>query len=208
MVKNILKIIGKIEKEPKIEGSKVYLTLHTDIDNRDKSESVLYVELTQNQWGKVKHKYLNSEVIITGQIQARKTKNGIPLIFVKANNITLSKSTSKKITIQEVENRPKVSNPPKKAWFKNFEENQFIEIDVNSVELVEKDHLTGTIPYNLINGFKSPIAIRPLENNKYALVAGVRGYFSAKLMNTSIKAYITDLTHKEFVEKYCYENKK
>lgn len=215
MVINSLKIKGKIEKEPKIDGARVFLTLKTNLYNKENTESILYVELPLSQWENIKDIYLNTDVEINGQIQARKTKNGTPLTYVKATNANVlteknkknnSKKKKKKEDIEvakSIENvNPKLEK--KEAWYKSIDDSEFIMIDSSEIELIEKVHMYGNVPFNLVKGFDRPVAVRKIDDGKYALVAGMQSFFSARIMNKPVKAYVTELDHEEFIKKYCY----
>lgn len=48
------------------------------------------------------------------------------------------------------------------------------------------------------------IAVRPIENQKYSLVMGIRGYALAKLLNiTKVPVVIKDMSYKDFVKQYA-----
>lgn len=215
MVINSLKIKGKIEKEPKVDGARVFLTLKTNLYNKENTESILYVELPLSQWENIKDVYLNTDVEINGQIQARKTKNGTPLTYVKATNANMltekkkknnSKKKKKKEDIEVAESIENVNSKleKKEAWYKSIDDSEFIMIDSSEIELIEKIHMYGNVPFNLVKGYDKPVAVRKMDNGKYALVVGMQSFFSARITNKPVKAYITELDHKEFVKAYCY----
>lgn len=91
-----------------------------------------------------------------------------------------------------------------------------INIRVKDIVLTEEIHLKTknfVFHYNLddykMNYFNfAPVVVRPIENNKYALVAGAARYFSAKIMDIEeIPAVIKDMTHDKFIENYTKQQK-
>jgi hypothetical protein len=101
------------------------------------------------------------------------------------------------------------------AWYSGIED-QLITLNLDEVCITEKAHLSA-YTVNVIGldkaydkGYVSaPIAVKKLEDGNYTLVAGYKPYIQAKLLNyKTINAYITDLTHDEFVVKYKIEERK
>lgn len=102
-----------------------------------------------------------------------------------------------------------------KAWYDELTDN-LVEIDLDDVSLTEKAHLsaytvsvTGLSKVKEQGYVKAPIAVRQLEDGKYALVAGYKPYIQSKLLNfKTIKAYITDLNHHDFVFQFNLDESK
>lgn len=96
-----------------------------------------------------------------------------------------------------------------KGWYKPEE---VIKINTNDLVLVEKEHLkTKNIAlYGTLNRLKDQeeldavLAVRPIENGKYALVMGIKGYIIAKLLNKpTVKAVIRNCTHEELMAEFA-----
>ncbi|EKQ57248.1 MULTISPECIES: RNase H family protein [unclassified Clostridium] len=97
------------------------------------------------------------------------------------------------------------------SWF-NPEYMPIEYIDINNIILTEETHLQcRSIPFNgslqkvkesgeIIN----PLAIRPVDNEKYSLVAGMKSFCVSKLLFSTklVPCYITELTHDDFIAKY------
>jgi hypothetical protein len=84
-----------------------------------------------------------------------------------------------------------------------------INVSVRDIVLVEEIHLKtkNFVFHHNLDEYKrnyinfSPVIVRPIENNKYALVAGASRYFSAKIMDIQeIPAVIKDMDHDKFIE--------
>lgn len=90
------------------------------------------------------------------------------------------------------------------------------EINVNDISLTEDIHLNVqnfVFKINLKDISKTrkittPIAVRPIEEGKYALVTGAARYYAAKILDIqTIPAVITDMEHDEFVkERFSQHN--
>lgn len=83
------------------------------------------------------------------------------------------------------------------------------EINVDDIVLTEDVHLNTQNFIFKINlkeisrtrTITTPIAVRPLEDGKYALVTGAARYYAAKILDIqTIPAIITDLEHDEFIK--------
>ena len=95
-------------------------------------------------------------------------------------------------------------------WYEFIPNEEFKEIDIRKVKLIEEVHLNSKI--SIINIRKmsmykelSPIAVRRLENGEYGLVTGVRSFLIGKIFDRNLKAYVTELSREEFKEKYSLE---
>jgi hypothetical protein len=114
------------------------------------------------------------------------------------------------------EPKPKEERPKKKYdrgqyvpsdWYKPEE---VINIDTRDLILVEKTHLRlqrldmNGVLYKLNSQeVNFVVAVRPIENGKYALVMGIRGYIIAKLLNKeTIRAVIRDCEYSELIAGY------
>lgn len=97
--------------------------------------------------------------------------------------------------------------PKSKERIKWWKEDQVVEIDTNNILIIEDIHMDAkNINYfgmlRNIQDYKdlTPIVIRPIEENKYALVMGMKIFTAAKIMNRNkIKAVIVEKYHKEMM---------
>lgn len=89
-------------------------------------------------------------------------------------------------------------------WQSLIPEEEFIEVDINKVRLVEEIHLSSRVSIFNIRRYREapPIAVRENENGEYELVAGIRGFIIGKLFSRNVRAYITTLSREEFKKKY------
>ena len=102
-----------------------------------------------------------------------------------------------------MEKERKVNN----EWARKIDHEEFKEIDINRVRLVEDVHLSSRISIFNLKWYRRHkrvpvIAVRESEDGWYDLVVGLRGYIIGKLFCTNPKAYITTLSREEFKEKY------
>ena len=105
-----------------------------------------------------------------------------------------------------MEKERKVNN----EWARKIDHEEFKEIDINRVRLVEDVHLSSRISIFNLKWYRRHkrvpvIAVRESVDGWYDLVVGLRGYIIGKLFCTNPKAYITTLSREEFKEKYELE---
>lgn len=182
MLINNVKIKGTIKGNPKKSKNKLYTTLYIMSD--DNKKSTIYVELKEKQWNAINKSYKQELLELEGSIEAKKTPDNKPFLYLKCNKI------------EKLEN-----NKFYKPWYENIEESKFIDINPSEIYLKEKEHIKGNLIFN--SKFKlKPVAIKKDEENKYYLISGFKSFLHAKILDKNLKAYITDLTIKEFNEKY------
>ncbi|MFI3231040.1 MAG: hypothetical protein R3Y29_05775 [bacterium] len=207
MFSNKLKICGKINKEGiKRTDSKVFFTLNTRINNNDKYKSLVYVEFNKNIWDKISPDDYNKELIISGEIQARKTKNNSPFIYLKTHDVILksdkSKKNKKRINKQEKFNKTAIK------WTHLFKEEEFEMIDISKVYLKEDEHMKGVINFytkthkDTRDRVHGKVVVKSEEDGRYSLIAGFTEFVHCKLLDLDINAYVTDLSMEEFKDKY------
>lgn len=215
MLKNTIKISGKItDSEIKEKDGKYYLILNTSLDKKENTKSLVYVDIRPKIYNNIKDSYKNSHVVIAGSVQAKKTKKEVPYIFVKCENFSLvtNKKKIKKIDKElEIENKEVDLKPSEKEikkifinWYDKMDKEDFELIETAKVGLVEDEHLKATMFFNKECKYDDrPIAVRKLDDGTYTLVTGFKCYVYAKLLNKPyIKAHITQLSCKEFKDKY------
>lgn len=102
----------------------------------------------------------------------------------------------------------KQKSKKKRIWYKDQET---IELPIEDILLVEDIHLrTRTLNlHGMLKGVNRknkvflPIAVRKLDSDKYALVAGLSRYCAAKIIGiNTIPAVITELSHSQFIDEY------
>lgn len=214
MIKNYLKLKGIIDTEIKQKGDKYYFTLNTSINNNESAKSLIYVELTKNMFEPIKDNYKDIPATIYGSVQAKKTKNEVPFIYLKCDNIHLQQENGKDVSARpkkekKYKQQMKKQNKEKiKPWNYNLSDEDFTLIDTSKVYLIEEEHQKANVSFNSCEyDENNPIGVRQLEDGNFALVIGFREYAFAKLLNKpTIKAYITELHSKEFKEKYFNKN--
>lgn len=94
-------------------------------------------------------------------------------------------------------------------WYTQDMKNSIVQIDTNLITLYEDIHLKcREIDFNGIMAkvarnktIDLPLLVRPIANNKYALVFNIRNYLISKALNIeSVPCIITNLNHSAFEE--------
>ena len=95
-----------------------------------------------------------------------------------------------------------------KRW---YEGQEVIQIPVKDIILTENDHLNAKridldgilATYNGCKQINIPVAVRAIENNRFALITGFTRYCIAKILDIeTIPVVITNLSYNEFKLKY------
>ena len=172
-------------------------------------DSIYLVSVPSKMVEKIKDKMTETGYYkIVGAVKATVTKKGIPLVILNPLSLKFGEfrveqkaEKKKKAVVFELE----------KGWYSDKE---LVEINVKDVEIVNKEHLTtrtlnlNKTLYNVKNGNRrlTPLAVRKLEDSRYELIAGIKSYCVAKIMDIEkIEAYITELDHEEFVKEHKIE---
>ena len=217
-----IQVLGQIDKvlsENENGGATVLFKIEPESKNLN--TSIVMVEFKKKHWDKIKNSHLD---LITIRLHGRyelRLKNGKPFIYVKCETIRKIKQKNIELEQQHVEanlkDKPKKKKSKKvinenfnRCWYGLISKEEFDDIDISKVKLVEEIHLKAVIPiFNLkrMREYKelSPISIRKLDDGEYGLVTGLRTFIVAKLFNRHVKAYVTDLSREEFKEKYRLE---
>ena len=215
MLKHSIKLKGIIDTEIKQKDNKYYFTLNTSINKDDSNKTLIYVELTKNMFEAIKDFYKDNVVTISGTVQAKKTKNDVPFIYLKSSNIYLQRNNDKDISVAPKELPEKESNQKQKfkkasnPWYSHFSDDEFIQVDTSKIYLVEEEHFKANVYFDAsFFDENKPIGVRKIEDDKFALVIGFREYMFAKLLNKpTIKACITELNSKDFKDTYINKKK-
>lgn len=204
-----IKILGNIDKILKVkeDGSSVVLFKIAQPEKIGLSDFIVMAEVNKIQWLSLKDvsEKTKETISIDGNFEIR-LKSGKPFIYLKAQ-------VFERVNHKQVETRKSKfikKSDKNEAWFSLIPEDQFKEIDLNKVNLVDKIHLNSMIQNFNIKKYRkykelSPIAVKETENGTYELITGFRSFIAGKLLSRNIKAYVTNLTRAEFKEKYSLE---
>lgn len=195
---------GKLLEEPKERNNFVEFLIKDTTSDGEKNNSIFYIRVNKEQWEAIKDYYVDNEVILKGIPYAKVDKKGIPFIFVQCKEIGIAKieKTSKKKTKPELKKKQQKNIKP--AWYTLINDDEWLELETYRIEVKEKDHLSAHLPLKLDENKREFVAVNKISDDKYILISGVRAYIRCKILNIPVKAYVTELTYKEFKEKYCY----
>ncbi|MDK2586811.1 hypothetical protein QOZ83_13180 [Romboutsia sedimentorum] len=221
MINSRIVITGSLDREPKIrEDGTVDLILTNTIDEyarkdiQDKGNSIILVKLSKVQWKSKKKSLLkpNKEIKVIGHVKALVNKKGTPFIYVSPQSIEIYevpevkdiKEINKKF--KGISNQINVVNKTYIPWRKAVEKSEFIELDPAKVILEDEDHVNAQFNWlDLKNGRSRKdftVAVRKIDEDKYALVSGIARYIIAKVFNENLSAYVTDLTREDFAREF------
>jgi hypothetical protein len=221
MINSRIVITGSLDREPKIrEDGTVDLILTNTIDEyarkdmQDKGNSIILVKLSKVQWKSKKKSLLkpNKEIKVIGHVKALVNKKGTPFIYVSPQSIEIYEAPEVK-DIKEINkkfkgisNQINIVNKTYIPWRKAVDKSEFIELDPAKVILEDEDHVNAQFNWlDLKNGRSRKdftVAVRKIDEDKYALVSGIARYIIAKVFNENLSAYVTDLTREEFAREF------
>ena len=228
MVSAVIRINGTIDKLLKVEENSPATVLFKceDDANLNIKSVVIMVEISKRQWRTFKDNPNVLDLYFTciGKFEIRK-KNDKPYLYVKSVSLKRLKAKGQKAKIEEIEKISKkyeeeikmeekeideLKKKEDRFWFKKIDKNEFQEVDINKVKLVEETHLSSRVSmFNIRNmseyGELTPIAVRENEKGEYELVAGLKTFIVGKLFSRNVKAYVTTLSRNEFKEKHSLE---
>lgn len=216
MVKSKILIKGTLDREPKEnEDGSVDLILtnviedHAPKELRKKGDSIFLVRLSPNIWKHHRRRIRkeNAEFSVIGGVKASVNKKGVPFVYVQADSVLVKNDTPKIDTsIKELNQRINKIKNKVVPWFAGLGDEDFIELAPDNVVLVEQDHLEANFKWldfkELNKRTELNVAVRKLENGKYALVSGIKNFIAGKVFNKNYRAYITDLGREDFVIKF------
>ena len=221
MINSGIVITGSLDREPKIrEDGTVDLILTNTIDEharkdmQDKGNSIILVKLSKVQWKSKKKSLLkpNKEIKVIGHVKALVNKKGTPFIYVSPQSIEIYevpevkdiKEINKKF--KGISNQINVVNKTYIPWRKAVDKSEFIELDPAKVILEDEDHVNAQFNWLDFKNGRSrkdfTVAVRKIDEDKYALVSGIARYIIAKVFNENLSAYVTDLTREEFAREF------
>ncbi|MCU9810188.1 hypothetical protein LEQ06_19820 [Paraclostridium sp. AKS46] len=227
MVNSRIFITGSLDKEPKVnEDGSADLILNNTVDEharkdiKDKGNSIFLVKLSKAQWKSKKNSILkpNREIKVVGHIKALVNKKGTPFIYVAPQSVEVYEVKDEKNTnnrqksFKGMINQINVANKKYIPWRKAVDESEFIELDPAKVILEDDEHINAQ--FNWMDFKKGrnikefTVAVRKIDEDKYALVSGIGRYIVAKVFNMKLSAYVTDLTREEFANEFDIKQSK
>ncbi|MEG2110069.1 MAG: hypothetical protein RRY19_09810 [Clostridium sp.] len=195
----MLEIRGKLLEEPRERNNVVEFLIKDTTNDGEKNNSIFYIRVNKKQWESIKDYHIDNEVILKGIPYAKIDKKRIPFIFVQCKEIGIVKKQKTKSEFKK-----KQQKNIKPAWYTLINEDEWLDLQPYKIEIKEKDHLSANLPLKLDEEKREFVAVNKISDDKYILISGVRAYIRCKILNISVKAYVTELTYKEFKEKYCY----
>jgi hypothetical protein len=189
-------------------------------------KTIYLVKVGPKAWNNISPKpSKDSFFIIQGEPKAVINKKGVPFIKVICFDISIRENTKDTNSIRPIadsvdlpKKQTEPSKPPKTLknrsvlptqWYLPVVD-QLVNIKVDDIVLTETIHLNAK--YVNINGLNKTIskgftsaavAVRKIDNDKYSLIAGLKVFTQCKLGDIkTVKAYITDLNHYEFINKF------
>lgn len=214
MAKASIKIVDKTIKEPKIVGDVVELVFKIEMNKslpkglECLGSSMYKVLVAKKQWNKLVRNNVvtsDSEFIVEGQPKALVSKKGTPFTFINCTNIQI-KPTKEKEVKNEKKLEPIADNNQKKRiipWFNMVKKDDFIDIDISSVDIDLEEHKFGYLPIG-DNVSKQKIAVIKKEDGRYTLLAGFKQFANAKIFGktSTLSAYVFEGTREEFNKKF------
>ncbi len=93
-------------------------------------------------------------------------------------------------------------SPQKIKWYENLD--NFIDLDTSKIELSNEVFKKGNVNLDLRRLHdetkNNHVVVKKISEDKYELVMGIAAYCRSKILDKTVKALVTDLTRKEFVE--------
>ena len=93
-------------------------------------------------------------------------------------------------------------SPKKIKWYENLD--NFIDLDTSKIELSNEVFKKGNVNLDLRRLHdetkNNHVVVKKISEDKYELVMGIAAYCRSKILDKTVKALVTDLTRKEFVE--------
>jgi len=140
-------------------------------------------------------------------IHIMEAENDEDFEFKEIVNVSKNKEVDEILNIK----RPWIINKNKATDFKWYTEGQYeiIYIDTHDIIITEEVHLNcNSLNFNTLfrtaaesHTISYPIAVRPLGNGKYSLVAGITRLITAKLFDISrVPCVVTDFSNEEFLK--------
>ena len=133
------------------------------------------------------------EVLKETTLLKEKTKLKNREIYLKELQVAILKR-EKKLSQPE--------SPQKIKWYENLD--NFIDLDTSKIELSNEVFKKGNVNLDLRRLHdetkNNHVVVKKISEDKYELVMGIAAYCRSKILDKTVKALVTDLTRKEFVE--------
>jgi len=164
----------------------------------------------EDSQNKIVHGYANYarklQLCKKNHIHIMEAENNKDFVFKEKVNISENREVIEVLNMK----KPWKSNK-NKADFKWYMEghHEIVYIDTNDIVITEEIHLNcSSLYFSTLfrtvaetHEISYPIAVRPLENGKYSLVAGITRLITAKLFNIQrVPCVITHFTNEEFLK--------
>lgn len=214
MINSKIFISGTLDREPKInEDGSVDLILTNVVEEnapkilREKGESIFLVKVSKAKWKYIRKSIKKDKAVfsVIGGVKTLVNKKGMPFLYVYANDIIVKKEPNIKgfKAIEKIANNSNNSTIP---WFKQVEDDDFIQLEPSDVELVEDDHVNAQFKWidfgSLSKREDLYIAVKETNDGKYRLISGFKNFIAGKVFNRKYKAYITDLERFDFIKEF------
>lgn len=175
--------------------------------------NIALIKISKNLYKKYKNRLENKECkhTITGTTRVAVNAKGIPYVIIDVVTICKLKNNSSNNLIESVEEPVEIIEEvqaPIVKWYESYD-GELKDIDVKDIILVEETHKKGVKNLRGIkeSSITKPMAIRKIEDGKYALVVGLKSYALCKIFNREkAKCFITELSHVDFCTKYNIES--
>ena len=186
-----------------INATKVVSNEKKDIVRIDKLRNKLRSEFQKEDLKTLEKKYQKFctgeeikeliEVLKETTLLKEKTKLKNQEIYLKELQVAILK---REIILSQPE------SPKKIKWYENLD--NFIDLDTSKIELSNEVFKKGNVNLDLRRLHdetkNNHVVVKKISEDKYELVMGIAAYCRSKILDKTVKALVTDLTRKEFVE--------
>lgn len=230
-----IQLEGHLDSEVKLNKEGKYVVIvKSSLEDKENSESILFVEMTKKQWDRVKNK--EGKLYITGKMMVKKNKKDIPFVYVISMNVSETKEIKNKLKskkkdenietpvscVEEKKEDDAIEKSDLKkevkinkqiiSWFRYIPKESFIEVEAKKIRIMQECHNNFKLSIDITEKNKNysgnPIAVSDLGNGEYELLVGIKSYVKAKLFDKKLKVFVTDLTREEFEKEYNIVKKK
>lgn len=186
-----------------INATKVVSNEKKDIVRTDKVRNNLIKEFKKADLKALEEKYQKFcideeikeliEVLKETTLLKEKTKLKNREIYLKELQVAILKR-------ERILSQPE--SPKKIKWYENLD--NFIDLDTSKIELSNEVFKKGNVNLDLRRLHdetkNNHVVVKKISEDKYELVMGIAAYCRSKILDKTVKALVTDLTRKEFVE--------
>ena len=186
-----------------IKVTKIINNKKKDVVRTDKVRNNLIKEFKKSDLKALEEKYQKFcideeikeliEVLKETTLLKEKTKLKNQEIYLKELQVAILK---REIILSQPE------SPKKIKWYENLD--NFIDLDTSKIELSNEVFKKGNVNLDLRRLHdetkNNHVVVKKISADKYELVMGIAAYCRSKILDKTVKALVTDLTRKEFVE--------